>query len=89
MDDIKGDPELGLEATFAVVPDLAANQDQQRQVLVATIETWSSPHTDATGAGAIDLAGWAASLEFMRGLPGANIPADLAVDDLVTEELLP
>ena len=40
------------------------------------------------GTGAIDNDAWTKSLNFMRGLPGANIPSNLTVDQLVTEELL-
>jgi putative riboflavin transport system substrate-binding protein len=89
MDEIKGNPELGLDDTFAIAPDLAANREQQRAILLATIETWDSPYTTENGAGAIDLDAWQASLDFMRGLPDSNIPADLTADNLVTDDLLP
>jgi NitT/TauT family transport system substrate-binding protein len=89
MDEIKANPELGLDDTFAVVPDLAANRDQQRAILLATIEMWTSPYTAQNGAGSIDSAAWTESLEFMRTLPDSNIPADLTVDKLVTEDMLP
>jgi hypothetical protein len=71
------------------VPDLAANRDQQRAILDATIAAWESPYTAEHGRGAIDPEAWQASLDFMRGLPDANIPTTLTVDKLVTEELLP
>ena len=89
MDEIKANPEVGLDDTFALVPDLGGNRDQQRAILVATVETWSSPYTDEHGAGAIDRDAWARSLDFMRGLPDSNIGANLTVDQLVTEDLLP
>jgi hypothetical protein len=89
MDEIKADPDLGLDDTFALVPDLATNRDQQRAILVATVEMWSSPYTDQHGPGAIDAEAWARSLNFMRGLPDSNIGADLTADRLVTEDLLP
>ena len=88
MNEIAAQPELGLDDTFAVVPDLAANRDQQRAILMATIEMWST-QSAPNGPGGIDLNAWSASLEFMRGLPDANISTDLTVDDLVTKELLP
>ena len=57
---------------------------------MATIEMWSKPESDGLRVPAtIDLEDWAASLEFMRGLPDSNIPADLTIDDLVTDDLLP
>ena len=89
MDEIKANPELGLDDTFAVAPDLAANRDLQRAILEATIQTWDSPYTTEHGAGAIDVGAWQQSLDFMRGLPDSNIPADLTVDKLVTDDLLP
>jgi NitT/TauT family transport system substrate-binding protein len=89
MNEIATQPEQGLDDAFAIVPDLAANRDQQRAILMATIEMWSSPNTAANGYGAVDTNAWSASLDFMRGLPDANIPDDLTVEDLVTEELLP
>lgn len=89
MNEISAQPELGLDDTFAIVPDVAANRDQQRAILMATIEMWSSPSTATDGYGAIDTNAWSASLEFMRGLPDSNIPAELTVDQLVTEDLLP
>ena len=49
---------------------------------------WHSPYTEANGLGAIDPEAWSESLEFMRGLPDSNIPADLTADELVTQELL-
>jgi NitT/TauT family transport system substrate-binding protein len=89
MDEIRASPELGLDDTFAVVPDLAANRDQQRAILLATIEMWDSPYTAQNGDAAIDQAAWRESLDFMRTLSDANIPSDLTADKLVTEELLP
>ncbi len=89
MDEIKADPELGLDDTFAVAPDLAANRDLQLAILEATIQTWDSPYTQEHGAGSINSDAWQASLDFMRGLPDSNIPADLTVDKLVTDDLLP
>jgi NitT/TauT family transport system substrate-binding protein len=89
MGEIKANPELGLDDTFAVAPDLAANRDLQRAILDATIQTWDSAYTQEHGAGAIDADAWQESLDFMRGLPDSNIPADLTVDKLVTDDLLP
>lgn len=89
MDEIEADPELGLEAAIAAIPELADQRDAQRAILDATIAMWESPYTAEHGKGAIDLPAWATSLDFMRGLPGANMPADLTADELVTEDLLP
>lgn len=89
MDEISEDPGLGLADTFAVVPDLAGNPDQQWAILQATIEMWHSPYTAEQGAGTIDLAAWEESLNFMRDLPDSNIPAELTAGELVTDDLLP
>lgn len=89
MDEIEANPELGLDAAIAVVPELADQRDAQRAILDATIAMWESPYTAENGPGAIDAPAWQASIEFMRGLPDSNIPADLTAAKLVTEELLP
>lgn len=47
MEEIAADPQAGLDATFAAVPDLAADPDLQRQILDATILTWQNARTGA------------------------------------------
>jgi NitT/TauT family transport system substrate-binding protein len=89
MDEIAADPGVGLDDTFAVVPDLAGNRDQQWAILQATIEMWSSPYTQEHGTGSIDQAAWEESLIFMRDLPDQQIPQTLTADQLVTDDLLP
>jgi NitT/TauT family transport system substrate-binding protein len=86
MDDIAADPQKGIDATFAVVPDLAADPALQRQVLDATIATWKNPRTGAA-YGAIDRAGWQRSLDFMTTL--GLVPNPVTVDQLVDGTLLP
>jgi ABC-type nitrate/sulfonate/bicarbonate transport systems, periplasmic components len=89
MREIDASPEVGLDDSIAVVPELGADRATQLAILRATIEMWHSPNTDAHGLGAIDSSAWAQSLDFMRGLPGSNIPATLTADQLVTTEVLP
>jgi NitT/TauT family transport system substrate-binding protein len=89
MEEIIDEPEVGLTDAIEAVPELASNRELQLAILQATIDTWQSPYTDANGLGAIDRQAWQTSLEFVRGLPGANIPASLSVDDLITEDVLP
>lgn len=89
MDEIRADPEAGLDDAIAEVPDLANDRATQLAILEATIEMWSSPYTDAHALGAIDRDAWSRSLQFMRDLADSNIPADLTVDQLITEDLLP
>ena len=88
MDEIKANPQAGVDDTIAVVPELASNKDVQLAILNATIAMWSSSYTQANGTGAIDTDAWSKSLDFMRGLPDSNIPSNLTVDQLVTQELL-
>jgi len=89
MAEIEADPSLGLDAAIEVVPELADQREAQAAILDATIEMWSSTYTAEQGMGAIDRSAWQESLDFMRGLPDADIPSDLTTDDLVTEEFLP
>jgi NitT/TauT family transport system substrate-binding protein len=89
MREIDANPQLGLDDTITVVPTLGSDRATQLAILRATIEMWHSPNTDAHGLGAIDSAGWTQSLNFMRGLPGSNIPATLTGDQLISTELLP
>ena len=88
MDEIAANPELGVDDTIAVAPDLGSDRAGQLAVLQATIAMWQSPYTQANGTGSIDSSAWAASLDFMRGLADSNIPASLTVNDLVSQELI-
>ncbi|MDQ3447716.1 MAG: ABC transporter substrate-binding protein [Chloroflexota bacterium] len=88
MEEIIADPERGLDAAIARVPELGEERDAQAAILDATIETWTSGFTDANGLGAIDRDAWATSVEFMRSLPDTVVARPVAVDELVTEELL-
>ena len=89
MSEISTDPEAGLDDAIAVVPELGNDRATQLAILEATIEMWQSSYTEDNGLGAIDRDAWSQSLDFMRQLPDSNIPDDLTVDQLVTEELLP
>jgi NitT/TauT family transport system substrate-binding protein len=89
MREIIADPALGLDASIAAVPELGTDRDTQLVILQATIATWQSPYTDAHGLGAIDDSAWQRSLDFVRGLPDANVPTGLTIDQLLTKDLLP
>lgn len=89
MDEIRANPQAGLDDAIAVVPELGGDKPTQLAILQATVEMWTNSYTQAQGTGAIDRDAWARSLDFMRGLPESNIPSNLTVDQLVTEELLP
>jgi NitT/TauT family transport system substrate-binding protein len=89
MQEITADPQKGLDATFAVAPDLASDPAGQRAVLDATIAIWSSDYTKANGLGAINPDAWVASVAFMKSLTGTGVTRDLPVTELVTTDLLP
>ncbi|HEU0244737.1 MAG TPA: ABC transporter substrate-binding protein [Candidatus Limnocylindrales bacterium] len=86
MDEIAADPQKGLDATFALVPDLAQDPALQRQILDATVAQWTNPRTGAA-YGTIDRDGWQQSLDFMTTLD--LVPNPVTVDQLINETLLP
>jgi NitT/TauT family transport system substrate-binding protein len=87
MEEIEANPEAGLDAAIAAVPELAADRDTQAAVLAATIDSWTGPVQAASGLGAIDEAGWAASIDYLATL--GLVPKPVNVDDLVRTDLLP
>jgi len=89
MDEIVADPEAGLEAATTAVPELADDRDAQLAVLEATIDTWQDEATGTDGLGAIVPAEWQASIDYLEQLPGELVPNPVAVDDLISTELLP
>ncbi len=57
MEEIADDPEVGLEAAITEVPELGNDQETQRAILEATIDTWRGPLQAERGLGAVDLRG--------------------------------
>ena len=89
MDEITADPNVGLDASVAAVPDLGKDKALQLAILNATIGLWASDYTTANGSGAIDRAAWQQTVTFMAGLPGTPINGTPpTVDQLVDESLL-
>jgi NitT/TauT family transport system substrate-binding protein len=86
MEEITADPQRGLDATFAAVPDLAQDPTLQREILDATVATWKNTRTGGS-LGSIDRAGWQQSIDFMTGL--GLVPNLVTVDQLVNASLLP
>ncbi len=86
MNEIAADPQKGLDASLAAVPDLATDPGLQRDILAATIATWKNTRTNAP-YGTIDRAGWQQSLDFMTTL--GLVPNAVTVDQLVDDSLLP
>ncbi len=87
MNEIIADPAKGLEASIKAVPELGQQRDTQAAILAATIEVWQrSGSAGAEGLGAIDRAGWEASVEFMSKL--GLVPNPVTVDTLVVEDFV-
>jgi NitT/TauT family transport system substrate-binding protein len=89
MEDIIADPQRGLDATFARVPELASDPATQLAILEATIGAWTNEHTEANGIGSVDRDAWQAGIDIMTALPGSVVATPLTVDDVVTDELAP
>jgi hypothetical protein len=89
MDDIVANPQLGLDATFARVPELAGDPETQLAILEATIGAWNSEFTAVNGFGAVDRDAWQAGLQIMAGLPDSVVDPSVTVDDLITDALQP
>ena len=87
MRDIEADPELGLEAAIAAVPDLATARDTQAAILDATIDVWTGDVQAESGLGAIDPADWEASIEYLRTLD--LVPNPVTIEDVLDTTLLP
>ena len=83
MTEIATDPAKGLDASIKAVPELASDRAAQLAILKATIATWAPPGGDATDYGAIDRAGWQASIDYLSKL--GLVPNPVTVDRLVQE----
>lgn len=83
MDEIAADPEKGLEAAIARVPELATERAAQLAVLKATIDTWQSDFTLANGTGAVDATEWERSIAFMSGLPESPVAKPITAADCI------
>ncbi|MFV2063961.1 MAG: ABC transporter substrate-binding protein [Chloroflexota bacterium] len=89
MEEIGLDPQRGLDATFARVPELASDPDTQLAILEATIDAWMSDYTKANGLGSVDREAWQSAVDIMSGLPESVVAEGLTVDQLVTDALQP
>lgn len=87
MEEIKANPEAGLDAAIVAVPELAADRAGQLAVLEATIDSWEGPAQAEFGLGAIDNDGWIASIEYLTTL--GLVPNPVVVEDVVRTDLLP
>ena len=87
MEEIAADPSKGLDAAIVAVPELASDRATQEAILEATIATWAPPGGDPSDFGAIDRAGWEATVDLLVTLGIVATP--VAVDRLVAEIGLP
>jgi NitT/TauT family transport system substrate-binding protein len=87
MAEIVEEPDTGLEAAIAAVPELGQDRATQSAVLRATVEVWQSDLTRAEGLGTIDRTGWEESIDYMTGLD--LVPNPVTPDDLVDDSFLP
>jgi hypothetical protein len=87
MEEISADPQVGLEAAFVRVPELAEDPETQLAILEATVDSWVGDHATEYGLGAVDRDVWESGLEIMRSLPDSAVNEELTVDDLVTDAL--
>jgi NitT/TauT family transport system substrate-binding protein len=81
---IADDPDAGVDASVAAVPDLGQDRDLQRAILDATIEAWRG---DGGDFGELDEADWEASIEYLETLD--LVPEPVTVDDVIDPSLLP
>jgi hypothetical protein len=84
MEEIAADPSKGLEAAIVTVPELASKRAAQASILDATIATWAPPGGDSDDFGAIDRAGWEASVDLMitLGLVATPVSVDQLVENI-------
>jgi NitT/TauT family transport system substrate-binding protein len=87
MREIAANPDAGLDAAIAAVPELGEDREKQRAILRATIEVWRSDLTDREGLGAIDRDGWSDSIEFLSRL--GLVARPVTVEDLISDQFLP
>jgi NitT/TauT family transport system substrate-binding protein len=88
MEDIVTEPQRGLDATLARVPELAADPELQLAILEATADAWQSDDTLEHGLGSIDRNTWQSAIDIVTSLPDWAGTTPPEVDQLVTDELL-
>jgi len=87
MEEIADDPDVGLDAAIAAVPELGSAREVQAAILDATIEVWKGPAQEARGLGAIEPGDWEQSIAYLQTLD--LVPNPVTVDDVVDTGLLP
>ena len=87
MEEIAVDPQAGIDASVAAVPDLATAPAQQKAVLDATIDVWKGPAQVAGGLGTIVPTDWEASIRYLTSLD--LVPNPVTAADMLDTTLLP
>ncbi|MEO5885969.1 MAG: ABC transporter substrate-binding protein [Candidatus Limnocylindrales bacterium] len=87
MEEIAANPESGLDASIAAVPELGTARDTQAAILAATIAVWTGPVQAERGLGAIEPADWEASIAYLTTL--GLVPNPVTTDDVIDTGLLP
>ena len=87
MEEIADDPEVGLDAAIAEVPELGNDRDTQRAILEATVDAWRGPLQAERGMGTVDRDGWQASIEYLDDL--GLVPNPITIEDVLRDDLLP
>jgi putative riboflavin transport system substrate-binding protein len=87
MREIAADPDKGLDAAIAAVPELGQNRATQLAILEATIEMWQSELTENEGLGAIDRDGWTESIAFLNEL--GLVAKPVTIDELIDDQFVP
>ncbi len=86
MEEIAQTPVTGVDAAIKAVPELAKAREAQTAILAATIDAWSGTAQASGGLGALDSAGWTASIAYMTEL--GLVPNPVTVDDVLDPGLL-
>ncbi len=86
MDAIAAEPQRGLDASIAAVPDLAQNREAQAAILEATVEAWRGDDA-AQPFGTIERGDWEASIAFLTELD--LVPAPITPEQAIDPSLLP
>jgi NitT/TauT family transport system substrate-binding protein len=77
MRDIAADQEKGLDASISAVPDLGQQRAAQAAILAATVADWAAPGAGKQTFGAIDRAGWSATIQYLGTLGMVPKPVTL------------
>jgi NitT/TauT family transport system substrate-binding protein len=87
MEEIAANPDVGLDAAITAVPELATQREAQSAILDATIAAWTGPVQQTEGLGGLDIAGWEASIAYLKTLQ--LVPNPVTVENVIATGFLP